>query len=257
MSKIHLIPVLFLAFPGVAQVRVDKSLHLLGEGAERRVSGLAPATEPEQAIDAGTLQHGGSLFAEPTAGNAWAVQLPALGDTPVAGSLIVLRVPEGQTGPINVQVNAAPSLPLFRGGEPVDAADLAPGGLLSVIHTGTTYQVINGSSDVLRTCPPGMVAVNEQFCIETVERTPSDFFEAAVTCASSGRRLCSWAEFYTACTRELALGLATMTNNWEWTNNTSNEDNSARIVGLNGCITAANWMSTGSSDIAHRCCYTR
>lgn len=101
-----------------------------------------------------------------------------------------------------------------------------------------------------------MSAVNDQYCIEQVERPLATFLDAVSTCASLGRRLCSWAEHHAACTRRVELGLENMNNDWEWTNNTSNEDNSVRMVAFGNCTNAGNRLLTAAPATFH-CCFTR
>jgi hypothetical protein len=101
-----------------------------------------------------------------------------------------------------------------------------------------------------------MATVNEQFCIEPANRPAALLDAASVSCANLGRRICSWAEFHAACARQGELGVSTTSNDWEWTNNTANEDLNARVVKLNDCGSAGT-RNAVTVAAPFRCCYTR
>ncbi len=240
------------------QVRVDKPLELIGVAEmDRQLNGLRSSTDPADVLTAATEQSGLARTALEVTGNLWQVELPAFGAVPVVGSHVVVKVPLTTSGAVSLLLNGAGPYAIMHGGVALDGSSLEEGTMLSLVHDGTAFQVLNGRADAIRSCPTGMVAVNEQYCMETTERPGADFFGAALACAAQDRRLCSWAEFHGACINSLSLGLIGMTNNWEWTNNTSNEDNSGRVVGVNGCTTAGNWISTGNGTVAFRCCASR
>jgi hypothetical protein len=127
---------------------------------------------------------------------------------------------------------------------------------LSLVFDGNSFQMIGGLTRTRRSCPAGMATVNEQFCIEPANRPAALLDAASVTCANLGRRICSWAEFHAACARQSELGVSTTSNDWEWTNNTANEDLNARVVKLNDCGTAGT-RNAVTVAAPFRCCYTR
>lgn len=249
-----------LLLPGVlcAQLEIDRAVRLIGTGpTDRRIEQLDASTAGPDALTAGVAQSGEVNTALVPAGNEWSIDLPAFGTSPGTGAHVVVRVPAVSASPITVLFNGAGPFPVLHEGQPLTGDALVEGSMLSLVLADGSFHVLNGKSDLRRNCPAGTVTVNAQYCIEPTERGSGDYFQAGLGCASDGLRLCTWAEFVAACDRSLELQLTGMTNSWEWTNNTSNEDNSARIVGLNGCQTAGNWLSTGSAPIAYRCCYTR
>lgn len=242
----------------IAQVQVDKAILLTGPAQpDRQVSGLALSTDPADALTAGVAQSGVLQLAEPAPGNSWQATLPGIVGEIGIGTHVVVKAPVTAGGPLTILLNGNGPYALVNGTTPLDGAMLVPGQMLSLVFDGTAMQVINGRNDLRRTCPEGMVAPSDLYCIETSQRTAADFFTAAVTCASDGGRLCSWAEFHLACVDQLALGLADMTGNWEWTNNTANEDNSVRVTGQVNCTSATTWMATGTTPLTYRCCYSR
>ena len=142
-------------------------------------------------------------------------------------------------------------------GRQLTDSDVAPGSLLSLVFDGTSFQVLNGAVHRRRDCPSDMVAVNEQYCIEPQERDTLDFYDAAFACVSDNKRLCTWGEWYRACTLAATLGLANMSGNWEWTNSSANEDLIARMVGNTSCTAAGTSLVTGSIPRKSRCCFSR
>lgn len=241
-----------------AQVSIDKPVILEGTvPGTSRVEGLQHSTERIEALTAGIAQSGVIHTAGPVTGDHWTVDLPAFGATPDNGSHIVLKVPTTDTSRISITFNGNGPYPLLREGVPLTGDALIAGSMLSIVLANDAFHVLNGSSDLRRPCPTGMVAVNQLYCIEPTERGSADYFQAGLSCAANGRRLCSWGEFISACQLGSTLGLAAMTNNWEWTNSTANEDNCGRVAGQSNCEAAGTWFATGGGPVAFRCCLTR
>ncbi|MBK9763842.1 MAG: hypothetical protein IPO87_10875 [Flavobacteriales bacterium] len=258
LGQILLFLTLTLPLATLAQVHVDHAIELTGSGmADRQVLGLPGSTEPNAVLTAGTEQRGDARTAIVGAGSTWNLDLPGLGTTPAIGTHVVVKAPVPTPGPIALTLNGTALIPLRKGDLVVDGSSVTEGEMLSMVFTGSVFQLINGRTDLRRNCPSGMVAVNAQYCIEPTERPASDFFQAGLLCAGQDRRLCTWGEWYAACQQATALGLVGMTNNYEWTNNTSNENNSVRITGQDLCESVGNGLATGSAARPARCCYTR
>ncbi|MCC6937026.1 MAG: hypothetical protein IT226_02280 [Flavobacteriales bacterium] len=247
------------AFALQAQVRVDRPVELVGSsGTQRQVLGLAPASDPGDALDAATEQGGGHRFATTVTGIQWNVQLPGLSGEPSAGTELNVRTPTIAPGDVSVTVNGfGPYAVEISPGVPLLGDQLTEGTMASLVFEGNHFQLLNGPTHVRRTCPAGMVAVGDQFCIEQTEREMTDFFTAAVNCAMDNRRLCTWGEWAAACTRRVELDLYTMVGNWEWTNSSANEDQSVRVVGYLSCTTGGTRLATDAVFAVSRCCYSR
>ena len=251
--------VLMLVTAGRAQVVIDRTVILTGStDAERQVTGLEAPQIGADLQTAGVEGPGQYRVAAPVTGNTWNVDLPAL-SVLQAGTQVVLRTPLTLPGAITLLLNTSGPYPvLMADGSTLDGTDLAEGLFLSLVFDGAAFRTLNGKADLPGTCSPGLVPVNRQFCIETAQHAPKNFFDAALECHADGLRLCRWGEFYMACERATELGLLQITDGWEWTNNSSNEDNSVRIVGASGqCMSAGNALASGSADRAFRCCSTR
>lgn len=247
---------LLLATAGPGQVRVDRPVQLSGTASDAQVFGIVPSVDGEDPLNTQGEQAGTFRTATVTYTDVWTVSLSALSQAE-AGTVIHLVAPAEWNDAVFLAVNGAPPLPLLM---PSDGllmpATPEPGEPLTVVHAGDHYQQLDGAVHRVRPCPDGMSAVNEQYCIEQLERPVASFLDAVTACAALGRRLCSWAEHYAACARRVELGLENMNNDWEWTNNTSNEDNSVRMVAFGSCTNAGNRLLTAAPATFH-CCFTR
>lgn len=254
-----LLIVLLAATPSIAQVQVDKPIELTGTGNEQRqVQGLAPATEGVQALDASTEQQGAHRFVGDATGIAWVLDLPMVGGAPTAGLELLVRTPAPQQGPVTLLLNGqGPYAVDLAPGRPLQGDDLPQGTMAALVFDGSAFQIVNGAAHAKRDCPPGLTAVSDHFCIELNERALSSYYSAAVACVQDGLRLCTWGEYIAACNRRVALGLVGMVGNWEWTNNSANEDLSVRIVGNTSCTANGTRLATDETQTVSRCCYTR
>ncbi|MBX2973555.1 MAG: hypothetical protein KF797_10660 [Flavobacteriales bacterium] len=249
-----------LAMGTIAQLSSDKPVMLTAPFPEaRQVTGLPPLHEPDAALSAAVERNGAYRVASPAPGNLWAVTLDALSSAPPAGTHLVLIAPSPTAGDVDVLVNGHGPYPLLAGVDArVDGIDVPEGTALSVVMDGTSFHVLNGNVFPRRPCPAGTAPVDRNSCIELDEHPATDFFSAILTCGDLGLRLCGWAEFISGCRQATELGLLQTTNNWEWTNDASNEDDCVRVVGAGSCLSSGNsFASVGNVDRPFRCCYTR
>lgn len=248
-----------LVFVAVGQVSVDRPIELSGQDdAQRQVLGVPNSVAPEAILSAEVEQTNLHRTAQASLSTSWSVTIPGLAGSPQAGTQLMVLAPEGSMGEVEMMVNGSGPYPLVTGaGEAFAPDDLVVGTPLSVVFDGTAFHVMNGSVYSRKPCATGMVAANEQFCVELNERGPLDFFQAAIVCGSRNTRLCTWGEFIVACTKRVELGLTNATNNWEWVDDATNEDGSARVSGSNQCGSSGNGLVTGSVARNFRCCHTR
>ncbi len=243
----------------LAQVGVDHPVRFIGPAAtDRQLTGLPNDPSSSSAINARTEQSNAHRTASVGSGNSWDATVPALTGAPSPGTHLVVLVPSAVSdGEIALTVNQAGPYPvILRPSVPLDGATLAPGAALSLVFDGTAFQVMAGIDHHRRDCADGLTAVNDQFCIEPDERAANTFFEAARACTESGLRLCTWTEWYNACALRISLGLQNMTGNWEYTDDTANEDGYVRAVGNSSCTQGTTWSAT-ATPITFRCCYSR
>lgn len=254
------IAVCMIACSAGAQVRVDGPVEFTGGiGPERQVTGLAPLKDPAAALSVEGERQAGLVHAEAGMAPAWIVDVPALPGVPVTGMHITVKVPDGASGQVSILLNGLGPYDVLTGPVTTLQADqVAPGSVLSLIFLGNAFQLMNGTTRTLRGCPAGTVAVNGQYCIDAQqEATTVDYFNAARICGERGLRLCSWAEFHMACVNGGALGLQNMTGDYEWIGSACNEDGSSRIAGFNGCTAVGCALAAGSTTYSFRCCIER
>ncbi|MCW5898864.1 MAG: hypothetical protein KIT10_06305 [Flavobacteriales bacterium] len=240
-----------------AQVRVDRAVTLTGTLTEdRQVLGLPASTSPWRVLSAATEQDGTHRFADPVAGAVWQAEVPSLPEGPVVGTQLIIRAPGPLKTQVQLQVNGLGPFPLtLQGQVPFTGEALSEGEPLSLVFDGTGFQVLNGTLRTLRACPDDMVAVNDAYCIDQVQHATAFWYDAVLACASEGKRLCSWGEFYVACTYREELGVPDLFGDSEWTNNTANFSNVVRVVGA--FCQGAGAATTTSTPRAYHCCLTR
>jgi subtilisin-like proprotein convertase family protein len=179
--------------------------------------------------------------------------------------LEVIDTASGNAGTLNswaLNINETWSGDLFVGNSITSDGDITTTGNIEVIQgsdlvfkntAGTETLRINGETGLITGassgCPSDM-AQQSDYCIERNERSSDQWYDAANTCASIGRRLCSSAEWVGAC-RQNNGALQNMTGNWEWTDDYSYNDN-AQLFGHNSC-THRTWSGDGSNEY-FRCC---
>lgn len=250
---------LLLLCPGLwAQVRSDKAILLEGAPAtDRRIMMLADPAAESDALNAGSLQAGGYRFAAASGGDAWTVQLtPTLG-TLAPGLRLLVAAPADNGGPVTLDVDGTGARPVEGAGGALAAGDVLAGEVVSLVYDGAAFQLISGRPLRRKPCPGGTVAVSDLYCIESVQHDTVDYPTAAVYCGSQNMQLCTWGQWYVACTQATTLGLQGMLGDWEWTNSAGNSDTQARVVGQSTCTQAAVTTGWDSEPRSFRCCFRR
>ena len=117
-------------------------------------------------------------------------------------------------------------------------------------YTGSDW--VSFTTDTANDCPTGTVAVNNNFCIETAERSAATWFDAVEVCATANRKLPTWGEWYAA---SQLVSITNMTDaDWEWVDDGTS--NTARKVGNSSATANANDDPSSSSN-TYRCIYMR
>ncbi|MBM4253546.1 MAG: hypothetical protein FJ146_16380, partial [Deltaproteobacteria bacterium] len=130
------------------------------------------------------------------------------------------------------------------------------GGIKFPDATTQTTSASNGISS----CPSGYTMIGTTgkrgtFCISTAERTAATWATAMQTCINlnlteGSAFLCSYNQWYKAC---LAGTPTSMTNNWEWTSNITNNTN-AMQAGNGSCGALSNASDFTTTSYTYRCC---
>lgn len=252
---------LFLLGPlAHGQVLIDKSLVLEGAtDTERQVTGLPNSLAPTSVLTAGAEQSGAHRIGGDVGGSGaqWQTALPSLTGALVPGTNLSIQTPAASTGAVQLQVNDQGLYPVvLEPGSPLMGDAYPIGTMLSLVFDGDQFQVMNGRATARRECPSDMASASTQFCIERNERPSAQFWDAMITCATAGRRLCTWGELYTACIAAAPLGLNNMTGNWEWSNNAANQDTWVRVALRASCTEAGTRQPTDTPTYS-RCCISR
>ncbi len=258
-QRLHFLLLLSCAWSQAnAQVRSDKAVVLNGSNAnDRAVQGLKDATVPTDALNAGVLQAGGYLYGEVN-GDAWNAALqPAPGQV-TTGMRLLLRTNSTNSGPVTLSVNGSPTYPVVKADNAaLQAGDIAVGSTVSVVFDGNAFQLMNARRLERKPCPSGTAQVNELYCIATLQHDTLEFPAAADVCGALGMKLCSWGQFYVACTKATELGITDMVGDWEWTDDGANSDISVRVVGQASCTHASVTVGWGVIARNFHCCFKR
>lgn len=241
------------------QVGIDRPVQLTGTApVDRRVEGLADPVMDGDALNARTLQQGRLVSGTVQGGNTWTMSLQPAPDSLPDGTQLVVKAPAGNNGPVTLALNGGAALPVLRdSGDPLEPGDVLAGQMVALTRHGAGYLLTSGRPSAKRPCPTGFVQVTEGYCIEVVQRDTADFHEAAVTCGALGGRMCTWGEWYVACTRASQLGIGDLVGDWEWTNNSANGDGLVRVVGEFSCTAAATSQGWDLLPRNFRCCFRR
>jgi len=260
LRSYNILIVFGLALNVWAQVQVDKALILNGTTeADRQLNGLAPTTNADHVLNAAVEQSGALRSVAGATGSTWQIPASVFAGPLQPGTHFVIAAPTNATGPISIAVASGGTYGvLWRPGQPFLGADIDEGMMISTVFDGTAFQVLNGRTSTLRECPAAMVEIGTQYCIDlTQQGSTTDFFTAALSCASVGKRLCTWAEFMTACQDASVLGLTSASNDYEWMDDSANEELNVRLARLANCEFPSTRNSTTGPPAPSRCCYTR
>lgn len=241
-----------------AQLAVDKPVVLSGTAGERHISGLPVGTAPEHALNAGALLAGSYLYCQASGTDALTANTDPAFTAPIVGRNLLVAITAMNTGAVTIAVNGAAAVSVVKSGSlSLEAGDLQPGMVASLVFDGSAYQLTNARRIARRDCPSGFTQVTDLYCIEPTAHDTLYLDSAAVVCGSLNARLCTWGEWYFACTQQGGLALQNMGNQWEWTNSTANGVGAARVVGATSCTHAGVGPAYDTLARKFRCCYDR
>jgi hypothetical protein len=260
---------IFLSCIVFAQVKIENKIIFSGTtNFDRQVKGLSNPVSKDNAVTAQIYQSGKLIFAR-TEGTSnfieLSLQIPPDSYTP--GLLINFIANQKNTGNVMVNLNGLGYVPIYKNvNQPLDSSEIIPAQILTMIYDGNAFQVL---SELYKPCPSGFIEISPNYCIESRERGPLSFWQAAKECGDLGGKLCDWAEWYFACQDSvLAPQLQNMTGNWEWmdmggnnSTNASHANNTVQVVGLNSCTDRATGAINNSLGVIQlrnfHCCYKK
>jgi len=234
------------------QVTLDVPLHLTGAEVERRIDGLGPPVSETGALSVEASLLGDASWAEATA-NGTTISLEPV--VPLGqyrdGLLFRFRCPAALYDSLLLNCSGLDAYPLLRpdGTRPV-RGQLREGIVCEVLYANGTWVLLNAPE---QGCPAGTLQVNDRLCIETTGVDQLLFFAASERCSDMGGRLCSWGEFYWACT-QFGTQLTGLLDAWEWVDDTANHSHTAVNVGFGAC-TAQRSVTPPINFARARCCF--
>lgn len=261
-SSILAMTLLQLAVPAWSQWSVPGPIQMGGAlSDERQVIGLGPAELEADALNLDgvrrQLANSGSVV--PT-GTTWEISVGTEGAPPIEGSVLFFIAPEPTPAGLSLDVNGSgPLLVTGWEGLPLENGAFAAGASIRAVRTTDRYQVLQ---NVRTTCPPGYIAYGPGACIAANWRGPATYFAAADSCLMTGARLCTFAEWTSACS--LIANFMDQVSQPEWIDHAANSTNYAKVIGVgeNGYSGAGTGCDYGgirlpTNNARFRCCIER
>ncbi|QQR85773.1 MAG: hypothetical protein IPJ76_14350 [Flavobacteriales bacterium] len=174
-----------------------------------------------------------------------------------AGMLMSIMPGAANDTAVTLNVDGLGAVPVLKfTNEPLDSADLRPGIPVLLVFDGAAFQLISQTGIA---CPPGMLEVNRDVCVEASPSGPASWYNAVSTCNLRGYRLCGWADWFKGCS--MPGGFINSIVEYEWLDNASNDNNHGKRVGLTtgttipNCYGGGTMIPNGSNNF--RCCYNK
>lgn len=254
-KKIILATLMILVTIGAyAQIEVDKSIIITHPNDSGRVINSGYPTSSGTSLNAKTIQENKLNYFKSFGTSSIYLQ-PSLPDfTLQEGTVIYFKLKTISFDTLKVTVDSINYFAVFdQVLFPVRSIDLDSGMVLSIVFSGNKFMLLNKK---INHCPPGFEKINEQYCIEKAESASvTTFFLAVSSCQNKGARLCTWAEWYYACSIPNSPMLSSI-DNWEYIDDAANEIAQVRVVGLSACTAAEIHNVNTSFNKKFRCCYT-
>lgn len=126
----------FLSSAVCTQVELDKPVKLTGTGSDAKIEGIKSVTDPEDAVNAETVQKNQLNYADATnSGDNYSVTLTPSITTLSGGQLVHFRASAANTGPATLNVNGLGARAIRKNFDvPLDADDIKAGQLVSVMY---------------------------------------------------------------------------------------------------------------------------
>jgi hypothetical protein len=231
------------------------------DGTQRQLNGLGSAIDEGDALRlADVRQITASMATVTVAGDVWELALGPVGTPVFEGMMIDLLAPEANPTGVLLDVNGSGALPLLGWkGVVLDSAAISPGTPLRVVRMESHYITLDKMRSV---CPAGFRTFSAASCIEAIPRAAATFFAAANDCLLSNARLCTFAEWTSACT--ILPDFMDVVSQAEWIDHAANSDDYAKIIGVgeNGYSGAGTGCDYGglrlpTNNATYRCCIER
>lgn len=238
----------------LAQVEMNKKIIFIAPNDSlRQFKGIAYPDDTSSLLNfsASTTEDVISLFA--SGSGSYTANIPFAGFSLTRGTQIHLILQNTNT------VN--PTLNLFGTAIPIRYSDstiirsgvLVGGTSIRIIFDGTIFRMTQSFPEP---CPPGFISVNDNYCIEKNERTATIYSTALTNCSNIGAQLCSWGEWFYACSNWPALGIVAMQGNWEFIDDSSDHTTTVGLIGVGGCSSFYT-ENLDAYNRNYRCCFRK
>jgi len=239
---------LILPYCSEAQLEINDTLILSGNSNNARViNNIADSNDSLDAINVSTVIYKRLIYANANSSTPNTIELsltPSLTHYTI-GQRINFFSPLSNSDAVTVQVDNLFAVPLVRSdGMPLDSLNLATGLLVSAVFDGSQFLIV---SEISKQCPSGYEGVNDFFCIEQNDHPAVDFWQAIVTCGDENARLCTWDEWYAACSSS-NTAINDMVNNWEYIDSSQNFTNTTSSGVVFWLISSASSMAQITVD---------
>lgn len=249
---------LFAPLAVMAQLESPVPIVLEGStNADRQVKGSELPTAPDHGASAEAVRSQAVQWATASGTNTLTASLTPSASIYSAGMLLSLVPGVANDTAVTLNVDGLGAVPVLKfTNEPLDSADLRPGIPVLLVFDGAAFQLISQSGIA---CPPGMLEVNRDVCVEATPSGPSSWYNAVSTCNLRGFRLCGWADWFKGCS--MAGGFVNTIVEYEWLDNASNDNNQGKRVGLAtgtttpDCYGGGTMIPSGSNNF--RCCFNK
>lgn len=238
----------------IAQVHVDQPIQLdAADSTQRRVLSLGAPQQDDALITLGTARTG-ALHLATVSGGPDSLQLAL--SPPAAAYITGLSVrftPNmSNDRAVRLDVDGLGSRKLVRpDGLPPATGQLIAGVPVEAIFMDSVFVL---TSRLPQGCPSGFLPVNARFCFEVNEGPEMLWYDAVRYCGDRGARLCSWDEYYHACTA-LSGSLNGLFDTWEWMDDTADHSHTAGMMGRYTCESERTIAALDVSLGNPRCCY--
>lgn len=263
MRNLLLFCLLAAASAAAAQWEVPVRLQLDGTtDQERQVVGVGAPRTSDAAVSLEAARDLRTSFATVT---GTAVLVGTL--TPVLlayepGMVITIMPAEANSAGAQLALNGLAATAIIRqDGSSLESGDLSAGVPARLAFDGTAFRLLNSAR---LSCPVGYTAGSNEFCIADSASLSTSYWTANVRCGNAGARLCSVAEWMTACAK--IPGFFDTVPEAEWMDHAGNNVTSVKVIGHglegidvssfgSGC-TYGNWDSPTNAH-PYRCCTSR
>lgn len=238
-----------------AQAELDVPLHFNGPNGSRSVMQLDFPAGPTALVTLGFAAGGQAQWCTVIdQGDIWQLGMTPPLDVYSDGLLVRFTAPTTIPASLHLEVDGHAAVPLQRpdGGE-LDPGCILAGTICEAVYHGDRF-ILTGPA--VRPCPPGTIAIGDRVCIDQQEGAAQAFYTAVDHCHARGGRLCTWAEYHTACSL-LESDLEGLFNNWEWADDTANHTHTMGQVGRHTCLSQRSANASEANHGAVRCCFTR